>query len=123
MIEHVTNEAKHDAGKIRKGNPKLVVCDEGKGLSDDFDWSKSLGMKIVNDMARSHFLRVPIPADFAVTLLTNKPLLVRPTLVCRAFGGASVPMLAERMSIVAGHARHDESGMITRSRPLSARVQ
>jgi two-component sensor histidine kinase len=58
--ELVTNAAKHGAGKINvsykgKGDRKLVVCDEGKGLSDDFDPAKSasgLGMKIVDVMAR-----------------------------------------------------------------------
>jgi two-component sensor histidine kinase len=50
-VERAASEAVYKG----KGDRKLVVCDEGKGLSDNFDPAKSasgLGMKIVDVMAR-----------------------------------------------------------------------
>ena len=59
--ELVTNAAKHGAGQIdvtyraEEGTRRLVVCDRGEGLADDFDPAAaagpSLGMRIVRSLA------------------------------------------------------------------------
>jgi two-component sensor histidine kinase len=58
--ELVTNAAKHGAGKVAVGykaygtTRELSVCDEGKGLPEDFDptASSGLGMKVANLLAK-----------------------------------------------------------------------
>lgn len=58
--ELVTNAAKYGAGKIdvafrvMDDTSKLIVCDEGQGLSDDFDpyaASAGLGMRVITTLA------------------------------------------------------------------------
>ena len=84
--ELVTNAAKHGAGKVTvhyngEDGCKLTVCDEGEGLSEDFDAKTSargLGMKIVHVLAQQLGGRVTAGANpagrgacFVVTLPVN----------------------------------------------------
>ena len=59
--ELVTNAAKHGAGKIDvafRASPdvnRLIVCDEGSGLADDFDphaATAGLGMRVITTLAK-----------------------------------------------------------------------
>jgi two-component sensor histidine kinase len=83
--ELVTNAAKHGAGRVSvtykcKDGGKLIVCDEGVGLSANFDQATSahgLGMKIVAVLAKQlggQFIAGPNPAGkgacFTVTFPT-----------------------------------------------------
>jgi two-component sensor histidine kinase len=60
LNELVTNAAKHGSGTIgvefsaTRSECKLTVCDEGKGLSPNFDLTaqKGLGMKIIDVLAQ-----------------------------------------------------------------------